>query len=51
MHEYTVQNIKTKSLYFNFDENALRCNLRAPIFQNFPGGHAPRPLVGAYYAC
>ena len=27
----------------SFDENALRCHLRASIFQNFPGGHAPRP--------
>ena len=25
------------------DKNALRCNHRASIFQNFPGGHAPRP--------
>ena len=25
------------------DKNALRCNLRASNFQNFPGGHAPRP--------
>ena len=21
----------------------LKFNLRAPVFQNFPGGHAPRP--------
>ena len=25
------------------DKNTLRCNLRASIFQNFPGRHAPRP--------
>ena len=25
----------------SFDENALRCHLRASIFQNFPGGGMP----------
>ena len=34
------------------DKNALRCNLRASIFQNFPGGACPQtPLEGACYAC
>ena len=34
------------------DKNALRCNFRASIFQNFPGGACPQtPLEGACYAC
>ena len=32
------------------DKNALRCNLRASIFQNFPGGACPQTsLEGACY--
>ena len=34
------------------DKNVLRYNLRAPIFQKFPGGACPQtPLAGACYAC
>ena len=32
-------------------QNSLRFNLRASIFQKFPGGHVLDPLALACYAC
>jgi len=34
--------LKYKSSW-SFDKNTSKINLRIPNFQNFPGGHAPRP--------
>ena len=35
--------VSQTSDHYIFSENGLRFHLRASIFQNFPGGHAPRP--------
>ena len=29
--------------FTSFTQKAPKCHLRTSIFQNFPGGHAPRP--------
>ena len=49
-HCYNSIGVSYLSIYTCTTENTLKFNLKAFKSQNFPVGHAPRPLVLACFA-
>ena len=52
-HSYLIKiKFYTKQFVSHISHKSCsRCNLTAPIFKNFPGGHAPDPLDLVCYTC